>query len=77
MSALVVRGAVAVVDGVGGVHTGDVVSVDGVIVTGAAPEGAMVVDATGGVVTGGARYSHPTPLRSRVPDQSRTHSVPI
>ncbi|MFV9424101.1 amidohydrolase family protein [Microbacterium sp. S1037] len=77
MNALVVRGAVAVVDGVGGVHTGDVVSVDGVIVDGPAPAGATVVDATGCVVTAGLVNAHHHLLQTAFRTLPGTRGIPM
>lgn len=77
MSALVVRGAVAVVDGTGRVHTGDVVSVDGTIVASADLSGATVIDATGCVVTAGLVNAHHHLLQTAFRTLPGTRGIPM
>ncbi|KTR92980.1 hydroxyatrazine ethylaminohydrolase [Microbacterium testaceum] len=74
---MVVRGAVAVIDGDGGVHTGDVVSVDGRIVDTAAPAGATVVDASGCVITPGLVNAHHHLLQTAFRTLSGTRGIPM
>ncbi|MBD8206985.1 MULTISPECIES: amidohydrolase family protein [unclassified Microbacterium] len=77
MSVLVVRGAVAVVDGTGRVHTGDVVSVDGTIVASADLSGATVIDATGCVVTAGLVNAHHHLLQTAFRTLPGTRGIPM
>jgi len=77
VNALVLRGAVAVVDGTGRVHTDDVVCVDGVIVEGVAPAGATVVDATGCVVTAGLVNAHHHLLQTAFRTLPGTRGIPM
>lgn len=77
MSVLVVRGAVAVVEGTGRVHTGDVVSVDGTIVASADLSGATVVDATGCVVTAGLVNAHHHLLQTAFRTLPGTRGIPM
>lgn len=77
MSVLVVRGAVAVVDGTGRVHTGDVVSVDGTIAASADLSGATVIDATGCVVTAGLVNAHHHLLQTAFRTLPGTRGIPM
>lgn len=77
MSVLVVRGAVAVVEGTGRVHTGDVVSVDGTIVASADLSGATVIDATGCVVTAGLVNAHHHLLQTAFRTLPGTRGIPM
>ncbi|MDQ1138222.1 cytosine/adenosine deaminase-related metal-dependent hydrolase [Microbacterium sp. SORGH_AS 1204] len=77
MSVLVVRGAVAVVDGDGRVHTDDVVSVDGVIAETADLTGAIEVDATGCVVTAGLVNAHHHLLQTAFRTLPGTRGIPM
>lgn len=77
MSVLVVRGAVAVVDGGGRVRTGDVVSVDGVIVETADLTDATDVDATGCVVTAGLVNAHHHLLQTAFRTLPGTRGIPM
>ncbi|KSU56269.1 amidohydrolase family protein [Microbacterium enclense] len=77
MSVLVVRGAVAVVDGGGRVRTGDVVSVDGVIVETADLTDAIEMDATGCVVTAGLVNAHHHLLQTAFRTLPGTRGIPM
>ena len=77
VNALVLRGAVAVVDGTGRVHTDDVVCVDGTIVEGVAPAGATIVDATGCVVTAGLVNAHHHLLQTAFRTLPGTRGIPM
>ena len=77
VNALVLRGAVAVVDGTERVHTDDVVCVDGTIVEGVAPAGATIVDATGCVVTAGLVNAHHHLLQTAFRTLPGTRGVPM
>lgn len=77
MSVLVVRGAVAVVDGGGRVRTGDVVSVDGVIVETADLTDAVEMDATGCVVTAGLVNAHHHLLQTAFRTLPGTRGIPM
>lgn len=77
MSVLVVRGAEAVVDGDGRVRTGDVVSVDGVIVETANLTDAVDVDATGCVVTAGLVNAHHHLLQTAFRTLPGTRGIPM
>nr|WP_222591754.1 amidohydrolase family protein [Microbacterium testaceum] len=77
MSVLVVRGAVAVVDGGGRVRTGDVVSVDGVIVETADLTDAVQMDATGCVVTAGLVNAHHHLLQTAFRTLPGTRGIPM
>ncbi|WP_432733774.1 amidohydrolase family protein [Microbacterium sp. MM2322] len=77
MSVLVVRGAVAVVEGTGRVHTGDVVSVDGTVVASADLSGATVIDATGCVVTAGLVNAHHHLLQTAFRTLPGTRGIPM
>lgn len=77
MSVLVVRGAVAVVEGGGRVRTGDVVSVDGRIVDDADLTGATEVDATGCVVTAGLVNAHHHLLQTAFRTLPGTRGIPM
>ncbi|CAN3700716.1 8-oxoguanine deaminase [Microbacterium sp. MM2322] len=74
---LVVRGAVAVVEGTGRVHTGDVVSVDGTVVASADLSGATVIDATGCVVTAGLVNAHHHLLQTAFRTLPGTRGIPM
>jgi cytosine/adenosine deaminase-related metal-dependent hydrolase len=77
VNALVVRGAIAVVDGTGQLRTDDVVCVDGAIVEGAAPTGARIVDATGCVVTAGLVNAHHHLLQTAFRTLPGTRGIPM
>ncbi|MEV7826822.1 amidohydrolase family protein [Microbacterium enclense] len=77
MSVLVVRGAVAVVDGGGRVRTGDIVSVDGVIVETADLTDAVEMDATGCVVTAGLVNAHHHLLQTAFRTLPGTRGIPM
>ena len=77
MSVLVVRGAVAVVDGGGRVRTGDVVSVDGVIAETADLTDAVEMDATGCVVTAGLVNAHHHLLQTAFRTLPGTRGIPM
>lgn len=77
MSVLVVRGALAVVDGGGRVRTGDVVSVDGVIVETADLTDAVQMDATGCVVTAGLVNAHHHLLQTAFRTLPGTRGIPM
>ena len=77
MSVLVVRGAVAVIDGGGRVRTGDVVSVDGVIVETADLTDAVEMDATGCVVTAGLVNAHHHLLQTAFRTLPGTRGIPM
>lgn len=77
MSVLVVRGALAVVDGGGRVRTGDVVSVNGVIVETADLTDAVQMDATGCVVTAGLVNAHHHLLQTAFRTLPGTRGIPM
>ncbi|KAJ1683066.1 hypothetical protein LUZ63_021712 [Rhynchospora breviuscula] len=77
MTALVIRGAVAVLEAEGRVRTGDVVSVDGVVVDTPAPAEATVVDAQGCVVTPGLVNAHHHLLQTAFRTLPGTRGIPM
>ncbi len=77
MSALVVRGAVAVVEAAGRVRTGDVVIADGRVVDAADLTGARVVDASGCVVTPGLVNAHHHLLQTAFRTLPGTRGIPM
>ena len=77
MTALVIRGAVAVVETEGRVRTGDIVTVDGVVVDSPAPADAMVIDASGCVVTPGLVNAHHHLLQTAFRTLPGTRGIPM
>lgn len=77
MSVVIVRGAVAVVEGDGNVRTGDVIIVDGTVVEAADTSGARIVDATGCVVTPGLVNAHHHLLQTAFRTLPGTRGIPM
>lgn len=77
MSVVVVRGAVAVVEGSGRVRTGDVVIADGRVADTADLDGARVVDASGCVVTPGLVNAHHHLLQTAFRTLPETRGIPM
>ena len=77
MTALVIRDAVAVVETEGRVRTGDVVTVDGVVVDSPAPADATVIDASGCVVTAGLVNAHHHLLQTAFRTLPGTRGIPM
>lgn len=77
MSVVVVRGAVAVVEGSARVRTGDVVIADGRVVDTADLTGAQVVDASGCVVTPGLVNAHHHLLQTAFRTLPGTRGIPM
>ncbi len=77
MSVLVVRGALAVVEGDGRVRDGDVVCADGIVVETADLTGAVDVDASGCVVTAGLVNAHHHLLQTAFRTLPGTRGIPM
>ena len=77
MSVVVVRGAVAVVEGPGRVRAGDVAIVDGVVVDSADTADAEIIDATGCVVTPGLVNAHHHLLQTAFRTLPGTRGIPM
>ena len=77
MSVVVVRGAVAVVEGSGRVREGDVTIVDGTVVASADTTDAEVIDATGCVVTPGLVNAHHHLLQTAFRTLPGTRGIPM
>lgn len=77
MSVVVVRGAVAVVEGSGRMRTGDVVIADGRVADTADLDGARVVDASGCVVTPGLVNAHHHLLQTAFRTLPGTRGIPM
>lgn len=77
MSVVVVRGAVAVVDGSGRVREGDVTTVDGVVVENADTTDAEIIDAAGCVVTPGLVNAHHHLLQTAFRTLPGTRGIPM
>jgi len=77
MSVVVVRGAVAVVEGSGRVREGDVTIVDGVVVESADTTDAEIIDATGCVVTPGLVNAHHHLLQTAFRTLPGTRGIPM
>lgn len=77
MSVVVVRGAVAVVDGSGRVREGDVTIVDGVVVENADTTDAEIIDAAGCVVTPGLVNAHHHLLQTAFRTLPGTRGIPM
>ncbi|WP_295788369.1 amidohydrolase family protein [uncultured Microbacterium sp.] len=77
MSVLVVRGAVAVLEDVGRVRTGDVIVVDGVVVDDADTTDAETLDASGCVVTAGLVNAHHHLLQTAFRTLPGTRGIPM
>ncbi len=77
MSVVVVRGALAVVDGTGSVRSGDIVIVDGVIAEAADTTHAEIVDASGCVVTPGLVNAHHHLLQTAFRTLPGTRGIPM
>jgi len=77
MSVVVVRGAVAVVDGSGRVREGDVTIVDGVVVESTDTTDAEIIDAAGCVVTPGLVNAHHHLLQTAFRTLPGTRGIPM
>ncbi|BFM24809.1 amidohydrolase family protein [Microbacterium sp. che218] len=77
MSVVVIRGAVAVLEGPGRVRTGDVVIDDGIVVESADTTGARIIDAAGGVVTAGLVNAHHHLLQTAFRTLPGTRGIPM
>ncbi|MDZ5145298.1 amidohydrolase family protein [Microbacterium testaceum] len=77
MSVTIVRGAIAVVDGSGRIHAGDVTIADGVVVEGADTTNAEIIDATGCVVTPGLVNAHHHLLQTAFRTLPGTRGIPM
>jgi len=77
VSVVVVRGAVAVVEGPGRVRAGDVAIVDGVVVDSADTADAEIIDATGCVVTPGLVNAHHHLLQTAFRTLPGTRGIPM
>jgi cytosine/adenosine deaminase-related metal-dependent hydrolase len=77
VSAVVVRGAEAIVTDARTARTGDLVIVDGRVADGPAPDGARVLDASGCVVTPGLVNAHHHLLQSAFRTLPGTRGVPM
>ncbi|MDQ1111525.1 cytosine/adenosine deaminase-related metal-dependent hydrolase [Microbacterium testaceum] len=77
MSVVVVRGAVAVVEGSGRVREGDVTIVDGTVVASADTTDAEIIDATGCVVTPGLVNAHHHLLQTAFRTLPGTRGIPM
>ncbi|WP_295852745.1 amidohydrolase family protein [uncultured Microbacterium sp.] len=77
MSVTIVRGAIAVVDGSGRIHAGDVTIADGVVVESADTTDAEIIDATGCVVTPGLVNAHHHLLQTAFRTLPGTRGIPM
>jgi len=77
MSVVVVRGAVAVVEGSGRVREGDVTIVDGTVVASADTTDAEIIDATGCIVTPGLVNAHHHLLQTAFRTLPGTRGIPM
>jgi len=77
VSVVVVRGAVAVMEGPGRVRTGDVVIVDGMVAEAADTADAEIIDATGCVVTPGLVNAHHHLLQTAFRTLPGTRGIPM